>query len=67
MIILGGGESGIGAALLANQEGYDVFVSDAGKIKENYKTELQQNNIDFEETQHTTKMILMPPGYGSIQ
>ena len=58
LVILGAGESGVGAALLAKQQGYDVFVSDGGIIKENYKTELQNNHIVFEENQHTTDMIL---------
>ena len=40
LVILGAGESGIGAAILAKQQGYDVFVSDGGTIKENYRTEL---------------------------
>ena len=47
IIILGGGESGTGAALLAKVKGYDVFVSDQGSIKEKYKAELTQNNISF--------------------
>ena len=58
MVILGAGESGVGAAILAQQQGYDVFVSDAGIIKENFKEELQQSNIDFEEQQHTEEKIL---------
>ena len=58
LVILGAGESGVGAALLAKQQGYDVFVSDSGTIKENYKMELQNNNIAFEENQHTTEKIL---------
>ncbi len=58
LVILGAGESGVGAALLAKQHGYDVFVSDGGAIKENYKAELQNNHIVFEENQHTTDMIL---------
>ena len=58
LVILGAGESGIGAALLAKQQGYDVFVSDGGTIKENYKAELQFNHIDFEEGQHDTDKIL---------
>jgi UDP-N-acetylmuramoylalanine--D-glutamate ligase len=57
-VILGAGESGVGAAILAKQNGYDVFVSDAGVIKENYKTELIQQEIDFEEEKHTTEKIL---------
>ena len=58
LVILGAGESGVGAALLAKQKGYDVFVSDGGVIKENYKMELQNNNIVFEENQHTREKIL---------
>ncbi len=58
IIILGGGESGTGAALLAKAKGYDVFVSDQGPIKEKYKAELTQNNISFEEGQHTVEKVL---------
>jgi UDP-N-acetylmuramoylalanine--D-glutamate ligase len=49
LVILGGGESGAGAALLAKQKGYDVFVSDESSLKENYRTELQQAGVAFEE------------------
>ena len=58
LIILGAGESGVGAALLAKQHGYDVFVSDGGPIKENYRAALQLNQIYFEELQHSTEKIL---------
>src|SRR5215467_12785017 len=58
LVILGAGESGIGAAILAKQQGYDVFVSDGGKIKEEYKMELAINKIEFEEATHTTTKIL---------
>ena len=58
LIILGAGESGVGTALLAIQQGYDVFVSDGGKIKEAYKNELVANGIDFEESGHTEEKIL---------
>src|SRR5688500_1601026 len=58
VIILGAGESGTGAALLAKQKGFDVFVSDQGTIKDKYKTELQQNGIDFEDGTHTESKIL---------
>ncbi len=58
IVILGAGESGIGTALLAKQKGYDVFVSDGGKIAENYKNELALHKIDFEEAQHTQSNIL---------
>lgn len=58
LVILGSGESGVGAALLGRQKGYDVFVSDGGSIKANYKQELIDNGIDFEEGVHTTEKIL---------
>ncbi len=58
MVILGGGESGVGAALLAKQQGYDVFVSDSSLLKENYKSELQKQQIDFEEGKHSEEKIL---------
>lgn len=58
LCILGAGESGVGAALLAKQKGYDVFVSDAGSINEKYKQELVDNKIDFEEGYHTEEKIL---------
>lgn len=58
LVILGAGESGVGTALLARQKGYDVFVSDGGVVVENYKAELQLNNIEFEEKQHTFERIL---------
>ncbi len=56
--ILGGGESGVGAAILAQKHGFSVFVSDLGKIKEKYKTVLSGYNIDFEEEKHTAEKIL---------
>ena len=58
LVILGAGESGVGAALLASQQGYEVFVSDSGLIKGNYKTELELNNICFEESQHSITRIM---------
>ena len=58
LVILGGGESGVGAALLAKQQGYDVFVSDGSAIKAVFKNELLQNNIAFEEGVHTEEKIL---------
>ncbi len=58
IVILGAGESGVGAALLAKQQGCDVFVSDGGVISNNYKVELQENNILFEESNHTESSIL---------
>ncbi len=58
LVILGSGESGVGAALLAQYKGISVFVSDGGAIKENYKKELEQANIPFEEGTHTMDIIL---------
>ncbi len=58
IVILGAAESGIGAAILAQQKGYDVFVSDGGLIKEVFKSELLKYNIAFEEGQHTEHHIL---------
>lgn len=58
IVILGGGESGIGTAILAKKNGYDVFLSDAGKIKDKYKKELFENDIAFEDQQHTESKIL---------
>ncbi|MGI8952010.1 MAG: UDP-N-acetylmuramoyl-L-alanine--D-glutamate ligase [Chitinophagaceae bacterium] len=58
IIILGAAESGVGAALLAKQKGYKVFVSDEGMIKENYKKELIENEIEFEEGKHSIEKIL---------
>ena len=58
LVILGGGESGIGTAILGKKKGYDVFVSDFGKIKANYKEVLIINGIAWEEEQHTEALIL---------
>ena len=58
LVILGGGESGVGTAILGKKKGYDVFVSDFGKIKENYKKVLIDNGIDWEEEKHTEALIL---------
>ena len=57
-VILGGGESGVGAALLAKKQGYDVFVSDGSSLKNEYRTELQEAGIAFEEGMHTEEKIL---------
>lgn len=56
--ILGGGESGVGAAILAQKQGFTVFLSDMGKIKEKYKNVLSNYKIDFEEEKHSTEKIL---------
>lgn len=58
MVILGAAESGVGAALLAQQQGYDVFVSDGSPIRENFKAELELQKIPFEEGGHTEALIL---------
>ena len=58
MVILGAGESGVGSAILAQKQGYAVFVSDLGKIKTNYKNVLLNKNIDFEEEKHSEEKIL---------
>jgi UDP-N-acetylmuramoylalanine--D-glutamate ligase len=58
LVILGGGESGVGTAILGQAKGYEVFVSDFGKIKESYKKVLNENQIAWEEEQHTEALIL---------
>jgi UDP-N-acetylmuramoylalanine--D-glutamate ligase len=58
LVVLGGGESGVGTAILGKKQGYDVFVSDFGKIKESYKEVLIINRIAWEEEQHTEDLIL---------
>lgn len=58
LVILGAGESGLGAALLGQHHGYEVFVSDGSPIKDNYKKDLEQNDIRYEEKQHTEELIL---------
>ena len=47
IVILGGGESGVGAALLCKQQGYEVFLSDGAMIKPHYQHELEANHISF--------------------
>ena len=58
VVILGAGESGTGAAILAKAKGYDVFVSEQGAIKEQYKKELIENAIEFEEGKHSAEKIV---------
>jgi len=58
LVVLGGGESGVGTAILGKAKGYDVFVSDYGKIKEKYKDVLIKNEIAWEEEKHTEELIL---------
>ena len=57
LTILGGGESGVGAALLGVQKGYDVFLSDSGVLQETYKTVLERQNIAYEAGQHSETRI----------
>lgn len=58
LVILGGGESGVGAAVLGKQQGYKVFLSDGGLLNETYKKKLVENYIEFEEGGHTEEKIL---------
>lgn len=58
IVILGAGESGTGAAVLAKAKGYDVFVSDQGTIKDHYKAELKAEGISFEEDKHSEEKIV---------
>lgn len=58
IVILGAGESGAGAAVLAKKEGFDVFVSDTSMIKDRYKQLLDQHHIAWEEGRHTEALIL---------
>ncbi len=58
LVILGAGESGVGTAILGKQQGYDVWVSDGGKIKDVYKRQLDDFGIAWEEGQHTSERIL---------
>ncbi|MDM8161026.1 UDP-N-acetylmuramoyl-L-alanine--D-glutamate ligase [Labilibaculum sp. K2S] len=58
IVILGAGESGVGAAVLAKSKGFDVFVSDLGEISPKYKLALKKYQLDFEEKQHTESLIL---------
>jgi len=58
IVILGAGESGTGSAILAQKQGFDVFVSDMGQIKEQYKRILDSHNINWEENNHNEDIIL---------
>lgn len=75
IVILGGGESGVGSAILAQDKGFDVFLSDSSTLKEQYKEELRKYNISFEEGKHSEDIILSAkeiikspgiPNYASI-
>jgi UDP-N-acetylmuramoylalanine--D-glutamate ligase len=58
IVVLGGGESGVGAAVLAVKQGFEVFLSDSGKIKPRYKELLNKYKVPWEEENHTTEIIL---------
>ena len=58
IVVLGAAESGVGAAVLAKKEGFDVFVSDMGTIKDRYKNMLNDHGIEWEEGHHTEEKIL---------
>ena len=58
LVVLGGGESGVGTALLGQQQGFEVFVSDKGPIQEKYKDVLENFGIEWEENRHTAEKIL---------
>src|SRR5664279_6350219 len=58
IVILGAGERGAGSAVLAQKQGFDVFVSDKGQIKENFREILEKHNIKWEEGNHSEEIIL---------
>jgi len=58
IVILGAGESGVGAAILAKKQGWNVFVSDAGKVKQSFRLELDAKQIEWEEGKHSKERIL---------
>ncbi len=57
-VILGGGESGVGAAVLAKKKGYDVFLSDGSSLKKEYRQMLEEAGVEYEEGRHTAERIL---------
>jgi UDP-N-acetylmuramoylalanine-D-glutamate ligase len=60
IVILGGGESGVGAALLAKSKGYEVFLSDKSALSDKYKEILEQNDIPYEEDNTMRSLFWMP-------
>ena len=58
LVILGAGESGVGAAILGKKQGFDVFISDAGLIRDNYRKVLTEHGIAYEEAMHTENVVL---------
>ena len=67
IVVLGAGISGVGAAVLAQKKGYKVFVSDKGKITEDNKKVLLNNEIDWEENNHTFDKILNASDNNTIE
>ena len=63
IVILGAGESGAGAAVLAKKQGFDTFVSDMSTIKDKYKRMLDERNIAWEEGRHTEELRKVRPSY----
>ena len=59
IVVLGGGESGVGAAVLAKNKGFEVFLSDNGEIAEEYQIVLSNNDIEWEQKQHSESKIIM--------
>ena len=57
LVILGGGESGVGTAVLAQKKGFEVFLSDKGKIKDKYKNVLSKYGIEWEEEKHSEHLL----------
>ena len=58
LVILGGGESGVGTAILGKKQGFEVFVSDKGVIKDKYKNVLEHHAVEWEEGKHSGEKIL---------
>lgn len=58
IVILGGGESGVGSAILAQAKGFDVFLSDSKSLQDKYKSELESHKISYEENGHTEELVL---------
>ncbi|MFL5729719.1 MAG: UDP-N-acetylmuramoyl-L-alanine--D-glutamate ligase, partial [Cytophagaceae bacterium] len=58
LVILGAGESGVGAAMLGKAKGFDVFVSDMGEIKDKYRSILEKENIAYESGKHSEEKIM---------
>ena len=64
LVVLGAGESGTGAAILAKEKGFEVFVSDFGTISDPYRALLDQNGIAWEDGKHSEELILNATDHG---